>query len=195
DDRVSHIQGRTASGLLPPSGRRGLDHAPGRTDTRDLSRAAGAADRASRRGAAARERFHRSAIGTGRVRRHPAQAAARAGVRGSRTPRRGVLWNRSCTARRWTLKTRRRILALIVVAVAVAAGPALHAYLKLGYTLNGRLVGLEWTTAVPYRVTNRDITGVTAAQLQGTVAASFAEWARPANVQIGSQSLGFTSID
>jgi len=93
------------------------------------------------------------------------------------------------------LKTRRRILALIVVAVAVAAGPALHAYLKLGYTLNGRLVGLEWTTAVPYRVTNRDITGVTAAQLQGTVAASFAEWARPANVQIGSQFLGFTSID
>ncbi len=93
------------------------------------------------------------------------------------------------------MKSRRLVLALLVVAVAVAAGPALHAYLKLGYTLNGRLVSLQWTTPVAYRITNRDITGVTAAQLQATVASALVEWGRPPDVDIASQFLGFTGTE
>ncbi len=86
-------------------------------------------------------------------------------------------------------------VALVVLAVAGGAAPALDAYLKLGYTLNGRLVGLEWTTPVAYRVTSRDIPGVTASQLQSTVAASLGVWASPRNVGISSQFLGFTSAE
>ena len=89
----------------------------------------------------------------------------------------------------------RRLAMLTVVVAAVAVGPALHAYLKLGYELNGQLIGLAWTKPVGYFVTNRNITGVTAAQLQTAVAGALGEWGKPANVQLSSQFLGFTSVD
>jgi len=92
--------------------------------------------------------------------------------------------------------TSRRILYAAVVIGAVLCTPALHAYLRLGYLLGGRVVGLEWTSLpVRYYVTNRDITGITAPQLQTVVARGFAEWARPANVSLSSQFVGFTSAE
>jgi hypothetical protein len=89
----------------------------------------------------------------------------------------------------------RRLAILSAVIAAVAVSPALHAYLKLGYELNGRLVGLSWTKPIGYFVTNRSISGVTAAQLQTTVANGLNEWDSPSTVQLPSQFLGFTSVD
>jgi hypothetical protein len=89
----------------------------------------------------------------------------------------------------------RRVALIAVIAAAVMSAPALHAYLKLGYELNGKLVGLAWTDAVRYRVTNRDITNVTAAQLQTAIAHAFTEWGHPADVNITSQFLGFTNLE
>lgn len=90
---------------------------------------------------------------------------------------------------------KRLVFVLTLLAVVVACGTGLQAYLKLGFVLNGRLVGLSWTMPVQYRVTNRNITGVTSQQLQTTVDRSFTEWGRPANVALSSQFLGFTNID
>jgi hypothetical protein len=86
------------------------------------------------------------------------------------------------------------ILTAVVAAVAVGA-PSLHAYLKLGYELNGKLVGLSWTKPVGYLITNRNIPGVTAAQLQTAVAGALSVWGSPSNVQFSSQFVGFTAVD
>ena len=90
---------------------------------------------------------------------------------------------------------RRLAILTAVVAAAAVGAPSIHAYLKLGYELNGRLVGLSWTKPVGYLITNRNVTGVTAAQLQTAVAGALTEWASPSNVQISSQFLGFTNLD
>lgn len=87
----------------------------------------------------------------------------------------------------------RLIAAGVLVALFATAG--LDAYLKLGYQLNGSIVTLKWPGSVGYRVTSRDITGVTAAQLQTTVANAFDEWASPGNVAVSSQFLGFTGVE
>jgi Matrixin len=89
----------------------------------------------------------------------------------------------------------RRFAILTAIVAAIGVGPSLHAYLKLGYELNGRLVGLAWTKPVGYFVTNRNVTGVTAAQLQTAVAGALGVWSAPSNIQLSSQFLGFTGID
>jgi hypothetical protein len=88
----------------------------------------------------------------------------------------------------------RRLAILTAVVAAVAVGPSLQAYLKLGYELNGRLVGLAWAKPVAYFVTNRNITGVTASQLQTTTAGALTEWS-PSGIQLSSQFLGFTGVE
>jgi len=89
----------------------------------------------------------------------------------------------------------RRASLVAVIAAVVVGAPALHAYLKIGYTLNGKLVALAWSDAVKYRITNRDIANVTAAQLQIAVAHALTEWSAPADVGISSQFLGLTGIE
>lgn len=90
----------------------------------------------------------------------------------------------------------RRITVVLTIAVALALMPGLQAYLKLGTLLNnGNLVGIQWDIPIRYSVTNRNITGVTAQQLQTALAASFDEWGRPANVALSTQFLGFTSLE
>ena len=90
----------------------------------------------------------------------------------------------------------RRLAVLTTVMAALAVGaPSLHAYLKLGYEFNGQLVGLAWTKPVAYSITNRNVTGVTAAQLQTAVANALNVWTTSANIPLTSQFLGFTNID
>jgi hypothetical protein len=91
---------------------------------------------------------------------------------------------------------RRRLFFAAIVVVAIACAPAVHAYLKLGFEQNGRLVGLSWSSLpIRYLITNRDISGVTAAQLQTTASRAFTQWGTPANVTLSSQFAGFTSVD
>ncbi len=92
---------------------------------------------------------------------------------------------------------KRRLVSLLLVVVALACAPTLRAYLKLGYPLNGHLVVLTWSDRLPvrYRVTSRDINGVTSAQLQTTVAKAMGTWAGVSDVTLSSQFLGFTTTD
>jgi hypothetical protein len=94
------------------------------------------------------------------------------------------------------MSMRMRVLALTVLIVAGGAVSGVGAYLKLGVVVGGRLIGIEWTNQpIQYRVTTRDVPGVTAGQLQTALDGAFAEWARPAGVAVSSQFAGFTSAD
>jgi hypothetical protein len=90
----------------------------------------------------------------------------------------------------------RRLLAAAVATALVACGTSVGAYLKLGYFLNGRLVGLAWSDQpIRYFITNRNVTGVTASQLQTTVDRSFATWSSTDNVELSSQFAGLTTLE
>jgi hypothetical protein len=92
--------------------------------------------------------------------------------------------------------SRRWLAASAIVIAVIAFTPALQAYLRLGYLRNGQLVGLDWNGIQPirYNITNRDVPGVTAAQLQTTVARSFAEWTQP-TVTLTAQFGSFTNTE
>src|SRR5262249_44741295 len=86
--------------------------------------------------------------------------------------------------------------AALVLGVALAfLAPTVHAYLKIGTrTSSGALVTLHWNSfPVRYFVTNRDVPGVTAPQLQQAIGRAFATWAAVPNVSLSSQFVGFTS--
>ena len=89
---------------------------------------------------------------------------------------------------------RRAPLALVLCAAAIASLTApVHAYLKLGTRVNGRILGLAWTERpVRYFISNRDVPGVSAQQLQQAVARAFATWDSAPNVELSSQFAGFT---
>ncbi|HET7695872.1 MAG TPA: matrixin family metalloprotease [Vicinamibacterales bacterium] len=90
--------------------------------------------------------------------------------------------------------TRRPAALLIAVALAVAAfSTDALAYLKLGVRQGGRLITLKFNTLpVRYFVTNRDVPGVTAAQLRDAAGRAFAAWAAVPNVRLSSEFVGFT---
>jgi Matrixin/Carboxypeptidase regulatory-like domain len=88
----------------------------------------------------------------------------------------------------------RRVAGFLLAAALVASGSApLSAYLKLGSTVNGRVVTLKWTSLpIRYFVSNVDVPQVTASQLQGAVSRAFASWDAAPNTQVSSQFAGFT---
>jgi predicted Zn-dependent protease len=87
----------------------------------------------------------------------------------------------------------------VAVAVAIAAlvlMPGVEAYLKLGTSAGGRLVGLRWTTfPIRYLITNRSVNGVSADQLRAAIDAAFAEWARVEGLSIPAEFAGFTNVE
>jgi matrixin len=81
-----------------------------------------------------------------------------------------------------------------IAGVAASYAPPADAYLKLGTRLGSTLINLRFRTfPVRYFVTNRDVPGVTAPQLQQAVDRAFASWAAVPNVALSSQFVGFTS--
>lgn len=91
----------------------------------------------------------------------------------------------------------RRPAAVALVAVALAGSVAgVHAYLKLGVEANGRVVTLRWTAMpVRYFVTNRDVAGVTAVELQTATQRGFEAWGAVRGVSMSSQFAGFTGAE
>jgi predicted Zn-dependent protease len=90
----------------------------------------------------------------------------------------------------------RRTLALVAAIIAAGMVSPLGAYLKLGTSVGNQILGIKWThQPIRYFVTNRDVSGVTAPQLQTALAGALAEWSGQANVTISSQFVGFTGAD
>jgi len=74
----------------------------------------------------------------------------------------------------------------VLVCLLLAATASLDAYLKLGTRVpDGSLVTLHWSAfPIRYFVTNRDVPGVSAPQLQQAVDRAFSTWAAVPNVSI-----------
>ncbi len=81
-------------------------------------------------------------------------------------------------------------LMLVVLVAPVAA------YLKLGGEARGQVVALRWDRfPVRYAVTNRDVPGVSALDLQAAVDRAFGTWAGVSGPAVGSTFVGFTTAE
>lgn len=83
-------------------------------------------------------------------------------------------------------------IAAIVAAAIFAPAPA-HAYLKLGALVNGTVVAITWRQPVPYFVSDRDASGVSAADLQNAVARAAATWTAVESAQVRFAFQGMTT--
>jgi hypothetical protein len=91
---------------------------------------------------------------------------------------------------------RRALIVGVVVLVAATFAHPLRAYLKIGTFVGDEVVGIQWTNQpIKYLVTNRDAPGVTAAQFQMTLAASFASWSGQPDVALNTLFVGFTGLE
>lgn len=91
---------------------------------------------------------------------------------------------------------RSAIALVFVIGVFVCCAPAAHAYLKFGTRIGTGLTDLRFKTLpIRYFVTNRDVPGVTAPQLQLAVDRAFATWAAVPNTGLSSQFAGFTGLN
>ncbi|MEO6238255.1 MAG: matrixin family metalloprotease [Vicinamibacterales bacterium] len=89
---------------------------------------------------------------------------------------------------------KRASLGAVTVLIALLAyAPSVEAYLKLGTRIGTRIVNLRFSTfPVRYFVTNRDVPGVTAPQLQQSVDRAFASWSAIPNAGVSAQFAGLT---
>jgi hypothetical protein len=86
-----------------------------------------------------------------------------------------------------------RVRALACLAAILLSAPALDGYLKLGTRVGGNVVPIRWNAfPIRYFVTNRDVAGVTAPQLQQAVASAFRSWDAVPAVSIPTEFVGFT---
>lgn len=91
----------------------------------------------------------------------------------------------------------KRLLALgLALAAVFALGPRAWAYLKLGTQVGSQVVPIKWSTLpIQYFVTNRDVPGVNAVQLQAAADRAFATWTAVPNVSLSDQFGGFTTAN
>ena len=86
------------------------------------------------------------------------------------------------------------LLATLLVGLALV--PAVEAYLKIGVQVGNRVIALQWTQLpIRYFITNRNVPGVTAAQLQAAVDRAFRTWAAVPNVTLSTSFSGFTNAE
>jgi hypothetical protein len=91
---------------------------------------------------------------------------------------------------------KRRVALLIVLTAAVALAPGLSAYLRFGVQVGNQVILLKWAQLpVRYFITNRDVPGVTAPQLQTAVASAFATWSNVPTAQLSAQFAGIVNAD
>ena len=98
--------------------------------------------------------------------------------------------------RRRRSRIRRSIAALLtIVACTALLGQPVSAYLKFGFSVNGRVVTVKWNrTPVQYFVNDRGGPGVTATALADALAAAFRTWEAVPSASIRYQFGGFTSL-
>jgi hypothetical protein len=91
---------------------------------------------------------------------------------------------------------KRRLALLAILISATTLAPTVAAYLKNGGLVNGRLVSIKWSPfPVNYFVTNRDISGVSAVQLQGVLDRAFRSWGNVPSLGITAQFGGFVNLE
>jgi hypothetical protein len=89
---------------------------------------------------------------------------------------------------------RAAVLATLLVGLALV--PAVEAYLKIGVQVGNSVVALRWTRLpIRYFITDRNVPGVTAQQLQQVVDRAFRTWAGVANVTLSAEFAGLTSAE
>jgi hypothetical protein len=91
-----------------------------------------------------------------------------------------------------------RRAAPLAVLAALALVPGVEAYLKFGARAGNRVVGLRWAPQalpIPYFITNRSASDVSAAELQQAVARAFATWAAVPTADLSAQFVSFTSTE
>jgi hypothetical protein len=87
----------------------------------------------------------------------------------------------------------RRAAAALLVAMALASTPA-HAYLKFGFRVGGETVDVRWATPpIRYFVNERDVAGVSAADLRGAVSRAASTWQAVPGATIRFEDQGFTT--
>lgn len=93
-------------------------------------------------------------------------------------------------------RDRQLAASIVTIGVLLALAPGVDAYLKLGTRLGARLVDVRFNTfPIRYFVTNRDVPGVPATQLQQAVERGFATWTAVPNVGLSAQFAGMTAIN
>jgi hypothetical protein len=93
-------------------------------------------------------------------------------------------------------RTRVRGIVALGLVWFLAAGARPAAYLKLGYRVGTRTVSVKWSRLpVRYFVTDRDVPGVTASQLQAAAARAFATWQQAATAGVSASFVGFTGAN
>ncbi len=92
---------------------------------------------------------------------------------------------------------RRGWIAIGLAAAMVAAGSvAAQAYLKLGVNVGTRTVSLRWDRfPVRYFITDRDVAGVSAADLRGAAERAFGRWGAVPSANVSAEFVGFTSAE
>jgi hypothetical protein len=84
---------------------------------------------------------------------------------------------------------------LTIVLVGAGATPA-TAYLKLGASLGGRIVSIQWAQLpIRYFVTNRGVPGVSASQLRTAADRAAQSWQNVPTSSASFQSVGFTGAE
>jgi len=93
--------------------------------------------------------------------------------------------------------TARRVGWLLTLIVALAFVRPAAAYLKIGTLVGSKIVPIKWTAQpVQYFITNREVPGVTASELQSAVQRAFQTWAEVPSATIQpAQWKGFTGTD
>jgi hypothetical protein len=87
-----------------------------------------------------------------------------------------------------------RVAALAAACVVAAGSVAAEAYLKLGNEVGDRTIPLKWSDLpVRYAVTDREVPGVSAVDLQAAVARAFETWAAVPDVGLAASFIGFTN--
>ena len=85
-----------------------------------------------------------------------------------------------------------RRMLICMAAVAAVQAPA-HAYLKLGSSVNGRTISLQWPARTPVRyfISDRGVDGVSAPQFREAVSRGFDTWQAVATASVGFEFGGF----
>ena len=86
--------------------------------------------------------------------------------------------------------------AAVLAACLCLGSAASQAYLKLGSEVGDRIIPLKWSDLpVRYAVTDRDVPGVDALDLEAAVRRAFATWAAVPASGVSSDFIGFTDSD